>query len=75
MADTRESVNTRLFSVKDLCDYIHMGECNAVKWAKSIGAGRRIGRRILFDKQVIDKAIDNAGKTEIKIQENRGDLS
>ena len=75
MANTKESVNTRLFSVKDLCDYIHMGECNAVKWAKSIGAGRRIGRRILFDKQVIDRAIDNAGENENRVQEKRGDLS
>lgn len=48
----------RLLNTKELCNYIGMGESRGVEWAKGIGAAKRIGRRLLFDRYIIDKALD-----------------
>ncbi len=55
----------RLLSVKGLCAYIGMGQTKAEAWAREHGALIRIGRRVLYDRVVIDKAIDeNTGDKE-----------
>lgn len=64
MDNLEKRIDKRLLNVQELCIYISMGKCNAVKWAKGIGAERRIGRRILFDKWVIDKAISKQASNE-----------
>lgn len=64
MDNTEDFKNKRLLNVNELRFYLGMGVCNAVKWAKGIGAERRIGRRLLFDKWVIDKAISNQANNE-----------
>ena len=64
MDSTKDFKDKRLLNVHELRFYLGMGECNAVKWAKGIGAERRIGRRLLFDKWVIDKAISNQASNE-----------
>ncbi len=51
----------RLISVKELCSYVGLGRSKAVIWGRDIGAEFRIGRRSLFDKQIIDKVL-NEGK-------------
>ncbi len=48
----------RLMNVSELCEYISMGKSRAVTWGKAIGAEKRIGRRLLFDRVIVDKAID-----------------
>lgn len=54
----------RLLDVDELCVYIGMGRSKGVEWAKKIGASVRIGRRLLFDKNIIDKAIDEARESD-----------
>ena len=44
--------------MKDLTRYTGLGKTKARTWAESIGAVRKIGTRALFDKQVIDAALD-----------------
>lgn len=48
----------RLLNVSELCNYIGMGKSRGVGWAKGIGAAKRIGRRVLFDRYIVDKAIE-----------------
>lgn len=48
----------RLLNVKELCTYIGMGHTRAEAWAREHGALKRIGRRVLYDRVAIDKAID-----------------
>ena len=48
----------RLLDVKEVCNYLSLGRNRAVEFAKSIGAERKIGRRCLYDKVVIDRHLD-----------------
>lgn len=48
----------RLLDVNEVCMYLNLGRCRGVEFAKSIGAERKIGRRSLFDKKVIDEYFD-----------------
>lgn len=52
----------RLLGKRELCAYIGMGQSRGVEWAKGIGAAIRICGRLLFDKCVIDKAINTHGE-------------
>ena len=52
----------RLLGKRELCAYIGMGQSRGVEWAKGIGAAIRKGGRLLFDKCVIDKAINTHGE-------------
>ena len=56
--------NKRLLNVNELCEYINMGKTRAAAWGKAIGADIRLGRRLLFDRVIVDKAID-------KLHENK----
>lgn len=48
----------RLLDVKEVCRYLGLGKNRGVEFAKSIGAERKIGRRCLYDKVVIDRYLD-----------------
>jgi hypothetical protein len=48
----------RLMTVEEFTEYTAMGRTKGVRWAKSIGAVKRAGRRILIDRVILDKAID-----------------
>lgn len=48
----------RLLDVNEVCVYLSLGRNRGVEFAKSVGAERKIGRRALYDKKVIDKALD-----------------
>lgn len=48
----------RLFSVSELCAYVGLGRCSAVEFARQCGAVVRIGKRCLYDKRIIDRALD-----------------
>ena len=50
--------NTRLLSADQAGQYVGMGRTVFRKWADQIGATRQFGRRVMFDKVVIDKALD-----------------
>lgn len=49
----------RLLNIKEVCSYIGVGQTQARRYMEEIGATRRFGRRVLFDKKVIDDAINN----------------
>ena len=47
-----------------LQDYLSLGRNKAIEWGKSIKADVHIGRRVLYDKSVIDRALDRMGRDE-----------
>lgn len=51
----------RLLGIKEFCEYCGIGTCTAREWGKEIGAERRIGRRVLYDRIAIDAEIDRLG--------------
>ena len=48
----------RLFSEEDGMKYVGLHRSKFRKWAAGIGAVRHIGRRVMYDRAAIDKAID-----------------
>lgn len=52
----------RLLSVNELSVYIGLGRNTARKFAEEIGAVKHYGKRVLFDRVVIDKALDQMGE-------------
>ena len=53
------SGNQRLLTVEGLCEYLGRGKNSARAWADEIGATRKFGKAVRFDRVVIDKALDN----------------
>lgn len=53
--------NVRLLSLTEAQLYCGLGRNTTRKWCEEIGAVRRIGSRVLYDRVVIDNAI-NAGE-------------
>ena len=54
----------RLMDIHEAAAYISMGTVCARQWLGQIGAVRYFGRRVLFDRAVIDKALNMAGSEE-----------
>ena len=52
----------RMLDVDALCVYLSMGKTRATEYAEKIGAKRKIGKRTLFDRRIIDAALDDLGK-------------
>lgn len=48
----------RLLDATEVCMYLSLGRNRGIEFAKSIGAERKIGRRCLYDKVVIDHYFD-----------------
>lgn len=48
----------RLFNAVEVCAYLSLGRNRGVSFAREIGAERKIGRRCLYDKAVIDRYFD-----------------
>lgn len=53
---------SRLMNAKEVCAYLNLGRNRGVEFAKSIGAERKIGRRCLYDKVVIDQYFDRQAR-------------
>lgn len=53
------AMSPRMLSVEEVCAYLGLGKNRGVEFAKSIGAERKVGRRCLYDKKVIDAALDS----------------
>lgn len=51
----------RLLSIKEVCVYMGIGQTQARQYMDQIGATRNFGRRVLFDKTVIDAALNEKG--------------
>lgn len=54
----------RLMDIHEAAAYISMGTVCARQWLGQIGAVRYFGRRVLFDRAVIDKALNMTGSEE-----------
>jgi len=52
------SIEVRLLDIDELRIYTNLGRNNAMKLGEEIGAERRIGRRVLYDKRVVDRYFD-----------------
>lgn len=50
--------NGRLLDTEGLMAYIGTGRNTALKFGSDAGAVIRIGRRLLFDKEMVDRAIE-----------------
>ena len=49
---------TRLLDVTALCAYLSMGKNRATEFGEQCGAKRKFGKRTLYDKRVVDKALE-----------------
>ena len=49
----------RMLNVLQACAYTGRGQTQFKKWAQQIGATRKFGRSVRYDKKVIDKALDD----------------
>lgn len=50
----------RLMTILEASSYIGMGTTCARQWLEKIGATRYFGRRVLFDRAVIDATLNGA---------------
>ena len=55
---TEYESDKRMLSRAELCTYVGLGENSAVKFAKEAKAERHIGTRVIYDKKLIDAALD-----------------
>ena len=56
----------RMLSAKEAREYCGIGRMSLEKFAAEIGATFRIGRRVLYDRTVIDKALDQKDPVDLK---------
>lgn len=54
----KEVQGKRLLNVAEMLKYTGLGRTSGLAWCKKIGALKHIGSRALYDKAIIDKAID-----------------
>lgn len=54
----------RLLDVKEASAYCGVSRGMVREWCREIGAERRIGRRVLYDRMAIDAEIDRIGRGE-----------
>ena len=50
--------NKRLLSINEVSLYLGLGNSKTRVYMDEIGATRKIGARVLFDKKIIDGALD-----------------
>lgn len=48
----------RMMDLTALTNYLCLGRNKAAEFGKECGAEKHIGRRVLYDKQLIDEALD-----------------
>lgn len=56
--------NVRLMSLSEAQMYCGLGRNTTRKWCEEIGAVRRIGSRVLYDRNTIDAVINGAAVVE-----------
>lgn len=52
-------MEAKLLDEKDAVKYVGLGKTYFRRWAKEIGARRKFGARVLYDRATIDAAIDS----------------
>ena len=58
------NMEKRLLGVDDLMNYLSLGKNKAMEFGKESGAVVHIGKRTLYDKVMIDRAIEDAKQLE-----------
>lgn len=53
----------RMLTLEEACTYTGLGRNSFIKWADLIGSKRKFGARALYDKKVIDEALDRLDST------------
>lgn len=48
----------RMLNIKEVCIYTGIGQAMARQYMEEIGATKHFGRRVLFDKNIIDTALN-----------------
>lgn len=51
-------MDKRLLTTKDLAEYMSISLGHAREYGKKAGATRWVGRKLLFDRRIIDRALD-----------------
>ena len=61
-----QATEARLMDLETLTAYLSLGRNKAAEFGRECGAEKHIGRRCLYDKKIIDDAIDglNSGGKE-----------
>lgn len=54
----------RLMNLEEFMNYTSMRRVRGKAWAKEIGAIKHIGRRVFFDRVVIDRVLDEMDTKE-----------
>lgn len=49
----------RMLSALEMANYVGLGRNKAREFAESVGAMRKYGGRVLFDRKALDKALDD----------------
>lgn len=49
----------RMLSAVEMANYVGLGRHKAREFAESVGAMRKYGGRVLFDRKALDAALDN----------------
>lgn len=60
--ETITTINKRYADATEACFYFSLGRNSLVKLAKSAGAERKVGKRVLYDLHRIDEYLDNQAK-------------
>lgn len=53
------SISKRLLSITEATMYLGVGRNTALKYLEQIGAKRNIGRRVVYDKNIIDEYLNS----------------
>ena len=59
LTKTDATIERRLMSLSEAAAYIGQGATKTREWAESIGAKKKFGSRALYDRRIIDEALDN----------------
>ena len=54
----------RLMNLDEFMHYTSMNRVRGKEWAKEIGAMKHIGRRVFFDRVIIDRVLDEINEKE-----------
>lgn len=58
------TIDKRLLTEKEAVAYVGQGITKGRVWLKEIGARRNFGRHVVYDKVIIDRAIDEMAAAE-----------
>lgn len=63
------SLQKRLLSITEATVYLGIGRSSALRYLEKIGAKRKIGRRVLYDRTVIDENLSKPPNGEVNPNE------